>query len=69
MPVSPSRRSSMTVLTLTVKKTERRKRKYFPRCDVTPQSRTAVHYLVGQSGVIMWSLVINVVIMLPQCGW
>ena len=57
----------MTVLTLTVKKTERRKRKYFPRCDVTPQSRTAVHYLVGQ--VIGWSLVINVVIMLPQCGW
>ena len=67
MPVSPSRRSSMTVLTLTVKKTERRKRKYFPRCDVTPQSRTAVHYLVGQ--VIGWSLVINVVIILPQCGW
>ena len=41
------RRSSMSVLTLTVWKTERRKRKFFPRTDATPQSRTAVHYLVN----------------------
>ena len=40
-----SRRSSMSVMALTVKRTEKRKRKFFPRCDVTPQSRTAVHYL------------------------
>ena len=40
-----SRRSSMSVMALTVKKTEKRKRKFFPRSDVTPQSRTAVHYL------------------------
>ena len=40
-----SRRSSLSVMALTVKKTEKRKRKFFPRSDVTPQSRTAVHYL------------------------
>lgn len=42
-----SRRSSMSVLTMTVKKTEKRKKKYFIRSDVAPQpqSRTAVHYL------------------------
>ena len=41
-----SRRSSMSVMALTAKKTEKRKRKFFPRCDqMTPQSRTAVHYL------------------------
>ena len=32
-----SRRSSMSVMTLTVKKTEKRKKKFFPRSDVTPQ--------------------------------
>ena len=38
----------MSVLTWTVKKTEKRKKKYFIRSDVAPQpqSRTAVHYLV-----------------------
>ena len=35
----------MSVMTLTVKKTEKRKKKFFPRSDLTPQSRTAVHYL------------------------
>ena len=40
-----SRRSSMSVMTLTVKKTEKRKKKFFPKSDLTPQSRTAVHYL------------------------
>ena len=46
-----SRRSSISVLTLTVKKTEKRKKRYFSRSDATPQpqSRTAVHYLVSMT--------------------
>ena len=40
------RRSSMSVMTMTVKKTEKRQKKYFPHSGLKPQSRTAVHYLV-----------------------
>ena len=48
-----SRRSSISVLTLTVKKTEKRKKRYFSRSDATPQpqSRTAVHYLVSMTQI------------------
>ena len=53
-----SRRSSISVLTLTVKKTEKRKKRYFARSDVTPQpqSRTAVHYLVMKFLKSLWKL-------------